>query len=130
MTEGQKESPVEVGDPKGTPPKNVWKSLVKKKILEDNSKELKEELSKYRTKFKFRTKMTQYVKINFSNSTQYSEDLWCCDSCRTNIDSQNHVLWCGSYASLREGKDMRKDDDLCTYLQEVFKIRHKLEILK
>ena len=137
--------------------KNVWKSLVKKKIIEENSKELKEELSKYRkleesefleeefgrqpytkqldlasvrTKFKFRTKMTQYVKMNFSNSTQYSEDLWRCDSCRTNIDSQNHVLWCGSYASLREGKDMRKDEDLCTYLQEVFKIRHKLEILK
>ena len=137
--------------------KNVWKSIVKKKVLEENSKELKEELSKYRkledsefleeefgrqpytkqldlasvrTKFKFRTKMTQYVKMNFSNSTQYSDDLWRCDSCRTNIDSQNHVLWCGSYASLRQGKDMRKDEDLCTYLQEVFKIRHKLEILK
>ena len=87
-------------------------------------------LSSVRTKFKYRTKMTQHVKMNFSSSIKYSEDLWQCDSCRSKIDTQSHVLWCSSYASLREGKDLKSDRDLCNYLQEVFKIRHKLEIRK
>ena len=46
------------------------------------------------------------------------------------IDTQSHVLWYESYSGLREGKGLEKDEDLCAYLQEVFKIRHKLEILK
>ena len=83
-----------------------------------------------RTKFKYRTKMTQFVKMNYSSDPKYSEDLWRCQSCRTKIDSQNHVLWCPSYANLREGKDLDSDKDLCEYLQEVFRIRHKLEIMK
>ena len=137
--------------------KNVWKDLVKRNVMDGNAKELKADLLKYkkleesevlkeefgrqpyiqqldlantRTKFKFRTKMTQHVKMNFSSSTLYTEDLWRCDSCRNMIDTQSHVLWCESYSGLREGKDLEKDEDLCAYLQEVFKIRHKLEILK
>ena len=137
--------------------KTQWKSAVKKKMEEENSHELKESilgyskledleletekcerkpyvkqlnLSSVRTKFKYRTKMTQHVKMNFSSSIKYSEDLWQCDSCRSKIDTQSHVLWCSSYASLREGKDLKSDRDLCNYLQEVFKIRHKLEIRK
>ena len=83
-----------------------------------------------RTKFKYQTKMTQYVKMNYSSETRYSEDLWRCDSCRSKIDLQNHVLWRSSYASLREGKDLSSDADLCSYLQKVFEIRHELNILK
>ena len=75
---------------------NVWKDLVKRKVMDGNAKELKADLLKYRkleeseilkeefgrqpyikqldlanvrTKFKFRTKMTQHVKMNFSSST-------------------------------------------------------------
>ena len=137
--------------------RNKWKGLVKKAIQTANAKELKSDMSSYRklensellledfgrqpylkqlnltdsrTKFKYRTKMTQYVKMNYSSETRYSEDLWRCDSCRTKIDSQNHVLWCSSYASLREGKDLSSDGDLCSYLQKVFEIRHELNILK
>ena len=87
-------------------------------------------LSDARTKFKYRTKMTQYVKMNYSSSAQYAEDLWRCQSCQSKIDTQSHVLWCSSYSSLREGKNLDKDEDLCNYLQEVFKIRHNLEIMK
>ena len=119
-------------------PKN-WRQILKYKKLEE-SKVLKEEfgrqpyikqldLANVRTKFKFRTKMTQHVKMNFSSSTLYT-DLWQCDSCRNMIDTQSHVLWCENYSGLREGKDLEKDEDLCAYLQEVFKIRHQLEILK
>ena len=136
---------------------NEWKSLVKKKMHEANSKELKSEIQTYRKleksdllteaagrqpytkdlqlsdariKFKHRTQMSQYVKMNFSSDVKYAEELWRCNSCETSIDSQSHVLWCPSYASLREGKDLDSDQDLCEYLREVFKIRHNLEILK
>ena len=77
-----------------------------------------------------KTKMTQYVKMNYSSETRYSQDLWRCDSCRSKIDSQNHVLRCSSYASLRKGKDLSSDADLCSYLQKVFEIRHELNFLK
>ena len=136
---------------------NVWKGKVKKKMEEENAKELKAQikkssklensdlikeeferkpylkeldLSSVRTKFKFRTKMTQFVKMNYSSSIEYSEDLWRCQSCRTKIDTQTHVLWCPEYSSLREGKNLDSDKDLCEYLQAVFRIRQKLEILK
>jgi len=137
--------------------KNVWKRKVKQKIEEENSKELFQDMKRLkklknselssesfgrqpylkqlnlagvRTKFKFRTMMTQHVKMNYSSMPKYSEDLWKCDSCRTKIDTQSHVLWCPSYSNLREGKNLDSDKDLCEYLQEVFKIRHKLELLK
>ena len=134
-----------------------WKTQVKKKMRDENSKELKLLMSKSaklcesqlpiedfgrkeylnelhlesaRTKFKFRTRMTQFVKMNYSSSVEYSEDLWRCHSCRTKIDTQTHVLWCPVYAPLREGKDLESDEDLCEYLQAVFRIRQKLEIMK
>jgi hypothetical protein len=68
-----------------------------------------------RTKFNYRTKMTQFVKLNYTSDPKYSED---------------HVLWYPSYASLREEKDLDSDEDLCAYLQEVFRIKHILEIMK
>ena len=134
-----------------------WKTHVKSCIRDANAKELKTEMSKYRklddsemlnetferkpylrqlnlesarTKFKFRTKMTRFVKMNYSSSVEYTEDMWRCDSCRTKICTQSHVLWCSAYSSLREEKDLNKDEDLCNYLREVHKIRQKLEISK
>ena len=88
------------------------------------------DLTSARTKFKFRTKMSQFVKMNYSSSPEYSQDLWRCHSCRTKIDTQAHVLWCPEYSTLREGKSLESDQDLCDYLREVFRIRQKLEIIK
>ena len=137
--------------------KSKWKGLVKKAIQTANAEELRSDMDSYRklensellledfrrqpyltelnladcrTKFKYRTKMTQYIKMNYSSEIRYSEDLWRCDSCRTKIDSQSHVLWCSSYASLREGKDLSSDADLCSYLQKVMEIRHERNISK
>ena len=136
---------------------NEWKAKVKNMIKQENEKELKEQILKSkkledsdlpeeefgrklyleeldltsaRTKFKFRTKMSQYVKMNYSSSPEYSQDLWRCHSCRTKIDTQAHVLWCPEYSTLREGKSLESDQDLCEYLREVFRIRQKLEIIK
>ena len=86
-----------------------WKRIVKKAILTANEEELKEEITKKykklmksdlveeefgrkvyisklhlqqaRTKFKFRSSMTQHVKMNQRNNKEYADKLWKCDEC-------------------------------------------------
>ena len=87
-------------------------------------------LDEARTIFKHRAKMTQYTKWNFKNDPQYRHDLWKCTSCKKNIDTQSHLLWCESYKTFREGKDLQSDKDLANYIMEVLKIRTKLNITK
>ena len=70
------------------------------------------------------------VKFNYKNNPIHSAKLWLCDSCETSIDTQSHILWCPSYAKLREGKDIRSDEDLINYLKSVMKIRDKLKLIK
>ena len=83
-----------------------------------------------RTIFKKRSKMMQYIKMNFSNDLKYQKELWMCNSCQSSIDTQSHVMWCHAYAQLRENKSMDNDKDIAKYLQEVLKIRSKLDIAK
>ena len=78
--------------------------------------------------FKKRVSMMQYVKMNYMSDLRYVKSMWLCDSCQKSIDSMNHVLWCESYRELREGKDLKDDKDLASYLHDVFRIRSKLEI--
>ena len=82
-----------------------------------------------RTKFKLRTKMIE-AKFNFKNDPIHRLNLWRCDSCQSAIDTQNHILWCPSYAELREGKDIKNDADLIEYVKQVMKIRDELKIIK
>ena len=78
--------------------------------------------------FKKRVSMTQCVKMNYMSDLRYLKSMWLCDSCQSSIDSMDHVLWCGSYRELREGKNLKNDKDLAIYLLAVFKIRSKLAI--
>ena len=80
--------------------------------------------------FKKRASMTQYVKMNYMSEVRYLKNLWRCDSCQTNIDTMNHVLWCPSYSELRSGKDLHDDQDVANYLHDVMLIRSKLDIQK
>ena len=127
--------------------KNEWKKIVKEAISKANSDELKDEITnKYkklkkselegedfgrkeyiknlnlhqaRTKFKFRSSMTQHVKMNQKNNKEYAEEMWKCNECGMQ-DTNAHLLWCEGYASLREGKDLGCDKQLCNYLQRIF----------
>ena len=83
-----------------------------------------------RTMFKYRTSMTEHVKMNYSSDPKYKADLWKCDSCQVAIDTQQHVLWCPSYSELRVGKDLSSDKDLTGYLRDVLLIREKLNLKK
>ena len=84
-------------------------------------------LSEARILFKFRSQMTQYVKMNFSHNTQYSKTQWKCNDCHR-MDSENHLLWCESYKKLRENKNLDNDKDLCKYLHDILVHRTKQDM--
>ena len=128
-----------------------WKSLVKKAIKTYYEDELKSKmttsklkdgpmtkesfgfkdylkqmkLSDARTKFRLRSNMTK-VKMNRKSDPKFAAELWKCSGCG-NLDSQSHIMWCPSFAPLREGLDVSNDTDVIHYFQEVFKIRERLE---
>ena len=132
-----------------------WKRLVKLAVRDLNQRELRQEiqgskkgkefsheefeikeylktlnLQDARTIFKKRSKMMQFVKMNFPNDINYRKELWMCSSCQSAIDTQSHVIWCSAYSKLRENRTLTSDKDLAKYLQEVLKIRSDLDILK
>ena len=127
----------------------TWKKMVKEAVLKANEGELREEilklkklakgemskekfgvkeyiqklnLSEGRTKFQIRAKMVQCVKFNYRRDKSFANDLWKCNFCRK-MDSQAHILICGKYQSLREGKNLKSDSDLAKYVQQVIKSR-------
>ena len=135
--------------------KTQWKNLIKKKIKEENEKDLKSKMKNYsklknselmdeefgmrvylknlnvhdaRMIYMKRSSMMQYVKMNYMNDLKNMKSMWQCDSCQRSIDSMNHVLWCPSYKNLREEKNLENDKDLAKYLHDVFKIRNNLDI--
>ena len=69
--------------------------------------------------------MLQYVKMNYSSDPIYTKELWKCSGC-SSIDTESHLLWCPSYASLRLNLDLSNNKDLAKYLQEILKIRFNL----
>ena len=107
--------------------KNSFKSLVREAIHSECENELKNEINNKdklksgpmpkesfekksyintllpanaRQIFKFRSKMFD-AKYNYKSDRTYSEELWKCSSCQTCIKTQDHVLFCPSYAILR-----------------------------
>ena len=128
-----------------------WKNLVQQKLLiknkddlirasvrykKINTKEMSNEkferkpyltdlrMDNARTKFKIKTKMMKNVKLNFKNDPKNLNSLWKCPECE-NIDSQQHILWCTKYESLRKDKDLSTDKDLTSYFQQVMLYREK-----
>ena len=79
--------------------------------------------------YKYRTKMYN-AKFNYKSNERHANDLWQCSSCQSAIETQEHVLFCGAYATLREQKDLNSDKDLAEYLRKVLIIREKLNLIK
>ena len=129
-----------------------WKNLVKKAIINYSSENLKLQFKTYsklkdgpliegdlsiepyvqdmklrdaRTLFRLRTQMLP-AKFNMKSSPKFSNESWKCDFCKK-IDSQSHIMWCPSFAPLREGRNINDDKDLVDYIQQVFKIREDFE---
>ena len=82
-----------------------------------------------RTGFKMKTRMLD-VKMNYQHNPKHMKDLWQCDSCRSAVDTQSHVLYCEAYKTLREDKDINNPEDIIKYFSEVMRIRSKLNLTK
>ena len=131
--------------------KSIWKNIVNKKMTEKNKTDLVKQSERYkkintdemktenferksyltslrmdqaRTKFKIKTKMLKNVKMNFKNDPKNVKKLWQCSECE-HIDSQEHILWCEGYKTLRANKDLSNDVDLTRYYQQVLLKREK-----
>ena len=78
-----------------------------------------------RTMFRIKTFMTK-TKMNMKSNPKFANEMWKCDDCKK-IDSQSHLMWCPTYAPLREGKNINSDQDLVKYFQQVFKLREEHE---
>ena len=132
--------------------KKQWAALVKKAIKNKYEDELKGKMVRFsklkdsklvaenfgmqdylkemnlvdaRTNFRLRCSITNSVKMNQKSNPEYAKQLWLCDECG-NIDSQSHIMWCPSYATLREGLDVNSDVDVVHYFQSVLKLREEL----
>ena len=66
--------------------------------------------------------------MNMKSDPRFAAELWACSECG-NLDSQSHIMWCPSFAPLREGLDISNDTDVVHYFQEVFKIEPWLRLL-
>ena len=86
-----------------------------------------ETLKTARTIFPFRVDLFE-AKFNFKGKTDYKREKYLCDSCESSVDVNSHVLFCCSYATLREDKNLNNDSHLAEYLQKVLEIRTKLRL--
>ena len=77
-----------------------------------------------RTIFKHKTSMTRYVKLNYKGVKKYKAEGWKCDECQ-NLDSEEHLLWCKGYETIREHLNLENEKELSSYLQKIVKKRSK-----
>ena len=80
-----------------------------------------------RLRFKIWARMTPTVRMNFRNNREYRCKGWACPDCQA-PDTQEHVLACNAYRSMREEKNMEDDSDLVEYFNLVIAHRLKQEL--
>ena len=124
-----------------------WKKLIKAKILELNEAELVEQSQTYkkidftgskficqnylremhcndaRSFFKLKTQMMPTVQMNFMRNPEFAKNLWTCQGCGVQKDSQAHIIVCPGYANLRTNRNLNSDGDLVDYFREVIRTR-------
>ena len=83
-------------------------------------------LADARLKFALRTRMTRTVQTNFKGDPKFKSNDWKCQECQV-LDTQEHIVRCPTYRSLRNEKDLTNDKDLIDYFRKVIDIRSKDE---
>ena len=81
------------------------------------------DVSAARMMFKVATHMVPTIQMNFKSDPSFAANLWTCQGCSMDRDTQEHVVRCPAYSGLRENLDLDEDGDLCAYFKEVIKIR-------
>ena len=103
-------------------------AALRDEVQKGNSYFFTESLQNARTIFRFRVELFE-AKLNFRNKQEYkSQGNYLCDSCESESDNNTHVLFCPSYAPIRENKNLNCDTDLANYLQKVLEIRTNLRL--
>ena len=80
-------------------------------------------LKDVRDTFRMRTQLIEGIKGNQKN--KYRGGDMTCQGCKEQVDTQSHVLTCGSYEDLRYNKDLSRDEDLVLFFKHVVKRRMK-----
>ena len=96
-----------------------------------------------RLQFKINSKMTPKVAANFHRNPQYREIDYMCVGCSVgrgsdggtegqtrNLDSEDHILRCNSYADLRLNLDLNVQCDMLKYFQLVIDRRIEEEQIR
>ena len=100
-----------------------YKELVKEKFqTKPYLKNLN--LADARLRFALRTRMTMTVQANYKGDQTFKSNGWKCQECQV-LDTQEHVVRCPIYISLRNGKDLSSDRDIVEYFRRVIDIRKK-----
>ena len=77
-----------------------------------------------RLKFALRTRMTKTVQANYKGDQKFKSNDWKCKECQV-LDTQEHIVRCPTYRSLRNDKNLTNDKDLIDYFRKVIDIRSK-----
>ena len=75
-----------------------------------------------RIKFALRSRMTRYIQMNYKGNPEYKSNEWKCNHCNL-PDTQEHVLQCDLYKSLRKNVNLDSDKGLVEYFRNVLKLR-------
>ena len=81
-----------------------------------------------RLKFALRSRMSQTVQMNFRREKKFILNGWRCVSCYE-LDTQEHLIDCQGYKSLRIGKNLESDQDLVSYVRRIIKLRLEAGLL-
>ena len=129
--------------------KSSWKRKVKSSVLKKNYAEILEMSKKYkktnhdelkneevglkqymknlslpdaRLKFALRSRMTRFIQMNYKGNPAYKSNGWKCNHCKL-PDTQEHVMQCDLYKSLRKNVNFDSDKELVDYFRNVLKLR-------
>ena len=69
--------------------------------------------------------MTRYVQMNFKGHPAYKANGWKCNHCNV-PDTQEHIVECEKYQSLRENLNLDSDKGLVDYFRKVMDARQTL----
>ena len=102
-------------------------TALRDEVVKGNKYFYSESLINARTIFRYRMELFE-AKMNYKNKPGYKQEKYLCDSCESQIDHNSHILFCPSYAVLRQDKNLNEDAHLAGYLQKVLEIRTKLRL--
>ena len=75
-----------------------------------------------RLRFALRARMTRTIKTNFKGDSGFKANGWKCVSCGT-LDTQEHVMVCDGYKTIREEKQLKEDKEIVEFFREVIRLR-------